>query len=134
MSDVIETDVLILGSGIAGCTTALTLADAGVAVTVATRANAPEESNTYWAQGGIIYRGENDSPARLAEDIERAGAGICKPAAVTIVAEGGPSAIERVLLARRRCTIRPQSRRVSFSGFGRWPLDAAYHPCYGCHR
>jgi len=40
--------VLIIGSGIAGGTTALQLANAGVLVTLITRATAPEESNTYY--------------------------------------------------------------------------------------
>ena len=71
MSDHLETDVLILGSGIAGATAALELADRGAQVTVATRAVQPQDSNTYWAQGGIIYRGEHDSPDALAGDILR---------------------------------------------------------------
>ena len=44
-TDLIETEVLIIGCGIAGCTAAINLADAGVPVTVVTRARAPEDSN-----------------------------------------------------------------------------------------
>ncbi|MEZ4676885.1 MAG: FAD-dependent oxidoreductase [Caldilineaceae bacterium] len=99
-TDLIETDVLIIGTGVAGCTTALTLADAGVAVTVVTRGRAPQDSNTYWAQGGIIYQGANDSPELLAADVERAGAGHCYPKAVQILAEQGPASVRRVLLER----------------------------------
>jgi L-aspartate oxidase len=40
-ADLIETEVLIIGCGIAGCTAAIKLADAGVPVTVVTRARAP---------------------------------------------------------------------------------------------
>lgn len=100
MVDHISTDVLILGTGIAGATTALALADAGIPVTVATRATRPEESNTYWAQGGIIYKGEDDSPGQLAEDITRAGAGHSNPQAVRILAEEGPTAVREILLER----------------------------------
>ena len=100
MPEYLDTDVLILGSGIAGATTALTLADAGVPVTVVTRASRARDTNTYWAQGGIIYKGVEDSPELLAEDIMRAGAGHCNPDAVRIVAENGPGAFERVLLNR----------------------------------
>jgi L-aspartate oxidase len=98
--ELITTDVLIVGTGIAGCTTALDLADAGVPVTMVTRATQPDDTNTYWAQGGIIYEGEADSPALLAEDILNAGAGHSYPPAVQILAEEGPAAVERVLFER----------------------------------
>ncbi|MBX3014853.1 MAG: L-aspartate oxidase [Caldilineaceae bacterium] len=99
-TDLLETDVLILGCGIAGGTTALTLADAGVAVTVVTRGKAPETTNTYWAQGGIIYTSHDDSPDLLVEDILRAGAGHCYEPAVRLLAQEGPAAVRRVLLER----------------------------------
>lgn len=98
--DLIVTEVLIIGAGIAGCTSALTLADAGVPVTMVTRARKPEDTNTLWAQGGIIYQGRADSPALLAEDILNAGAGHSYPPAVEILAEEGPSAVERILIDR----------------------------------
>lgn len=100
MPELNETDVLIIGSGIGGATTALRLADQGVHVTVVTRADVPEESNSYYAQGGIIYRGVNDSPAELAADIARAGDGLSNPTAALTLAEEGPVAVEQVLLAR----------------------------------
>lgn len=99
-ADLHETDVLIIGCGIAGCTSALALADAGFSVTVVTRSKAPEESNTRWAQGGIIYEGVEDSHKLLEEDILRAGAGHCYPPAVKILAEQGPDSVRRVLLDR----------------------------------
>jgi L-aspartate oxidase len=100
MAELIKTDVLILGSGIAGTTTALQLADRGTHVTVVTRACEPEESNTYYAQGGIIYKGLADSPAALAADIERAGDHYCNPIAVRTLSEEGPPSVERVLFDR----------------------------------
>lgn len=86
MKPAIHSDVLIVGCGIAGGTAALGLADAGLDVVILTRAAEPAESNTYWAQGGIIFRAEDDSPARLAADIEHAGAGICREQAVALLA------------------------------------------------
>ena len=81
-----ETQVLIIGTGIAGGAAALQLADAGVPVTLITRATQPEQSNTFYAQGGIIYRGASDTPDILVEDILRAGAGHSYPAAARILA------------------------------------------------
>ncbi|MEZ4727831.1 MAG: L-aspartate oxidase [Caldilineaceae bacterium] len=99
-TDLLETEVLILGCGIAGGTTALALADAGVPVTVVTRGKAPEATNTYWAQGGIIYTAVDDSPDLLVEDVLRAGAGHCYEPAVRLLAEQGPAAVRRVLIDR----------------------------------
>ena len=88
----ITTDVLIIGSGIAGATAALTLAqDPTLRIVVMTREPDPNESNTRWAQGGIIYRGVDDSPALLAQDIIAAGAGATLPVAATILASEGPA-------------------------------------------
>ncbi len=100
MSDWIETEVLIVGCGIAGGVAALQLADAGVPVTVVTRAPEAHESNTYYAQGGIIYQGAHDSPKLLGEDILRAGAGYCYPKSVVTLAEQGPELVREILLKR----------------------------------
>lgn len=100
MANYLETDVLILGSGIAGGTAALQLADAGVSVTVVTRAPNPQESNTCYAQGGIIYQGETDSITLLAEDLIRAGAGHSNQEAVAILAAEGPDLVQKFLVER----------------------------------
>ncbi|MCA9784485.1 MAG: L-aspartate oxidase [Candidatus Delongbacteria bacterium] len=96
----IDCPVLILGCGIAGSTAALQLADAGIRVTVVTRASLPEESNTYHAQGGIIYEGDDDSPELLQEDLLRAGDGVNNPLAARLLAEEGPRRVRQVLIDR----------------------------------
>jgi len=102
MADWLETEVLIIGSGIAGSVAALQLAEAGVPVTVVTRAQELQESNTYYAQGGIIYRGPDDSPELLMEDLNRVGAGHCNPRSIAILAEEGPDLVREILIDKVR--------------------------------
>jgi len=92
------TDVLVLGTGVAGTTAALAAARAGASVTIVTRSENPEASNTYWAQGGIVGRPAGDRPESLAEDIQKAGNGLCNPAAVELLAREGPDLVQRLLI------------------------------------
>lgn len=100
MTELLETEVLIIGCGIAGGVAALQLADAGTPVIIVTRSSQPEESNTLYAQGGIIYRGADDSPALLADEISRAGAGHSNPKAVSILVEEGSALVKEILIER----------------------------------
>jgi L-aspartate oxidase len=95
----IETDVLVIVCGIAGATAALRLAQDGQRqVLVVTRAAAAEESNTRYAQGGIVGRGTEDSPDLLVQDVLAAGAGLSLPVAVHLLAEEGPDLVQRLLI------------------------------------
>jgi len=99
----IQTDILIIGCGIAGATAALRLAEnSKLHITVVTAAADPHESNTYYAQGGIIYQGDDDSPQLLVEDIQRAGAGLSNPRAVCILAGEGPALLREFLVEKLR--------------------------------
>lgn len=98
MQELIESDVLILGSGVAGSSAALRLAQAGIKVTLVTRTEQASDTNTDWAQGGIVYRGDGDTPEILEEDIQRAGAWHCNPKAVQILATEGPELVRQVLI------------------------------------
>ena len=72
----IQTDVLVIGCGIAGASAALRLAqDSQRQITLITRAADVEESNTRYAQGGIVTLGEEDSPDLIVKDVLAAGAG-----------------------------------------------------------
>lgn len=66
-------DVLIAGTGIAGLTCAIHCREAGLSVLVITKESRVEESNTNYAQGGIIAWREGDSAESLARDILEAG-------------------------------------------------------------
>jgi len=89
---------LVLGTGIAGLTAAFSLARAGIEVLLVTKTTDPRDCNTFWAQGGIIYRGAADSPARLIEDIISAGAEMCNEEAVRFLALEGPQVVQRLLI------------------------------------
>jgi L-aspartate oxidase len=93
------TDVLIIGSGIAGATTALQLArNPQRQVVLITRASDPHESNTLYAQGGIVGRGPDDDKSLLLEDILAAGAGVSNPIAASHLAEYGPGLLSDILI------------------------------------
>jgi len=94
-----STDVLIIGAGIAGSAAALRLArNPNRRIILITRNPDPHESNTRWAQGGIIHRSQEDSPELLIHDILAAGAGASLPAAAQILAEEGPARLEEFLM------------------------------------
>ena len=77
--------MLIIGCGIAGATAALRLAtNSQRQITVVTRSRDPHESNTRYAQGGIVGRGIDDKPELLEADILEAGAGVSLPEAARI--------------------------------------------------
>ena len=85
----LETDFVIIGSGVAGLRAAVELATSGARVTVLTKDKA-SESNTEYAQGGVAVVLSDDDDAELHEgDTLVAGAGLCDVRAVeTLVTEG----------------------------------------------
>jgi len=96
--------LLVVGSGVAGSATALIAAETyKIPVTMLFAGDVPHDCNSNWAQGGIIYRNydpeSGDSADSLAEDIHKAGAGLCVDEAVRKVAEEGPDRVRQLLLA-----------------------------------
>ena len=71
------TDVLVVGSGIAGLAAALGAAREGADVTVATKATRPEGASSWWAQGGIAV--SRDDPDQFKRDILAASADTADP-------------------------------------------------------
>ncbi|WP_326523768.1 L-aspartate oxidase [Sphingomonas sp.] len=95
MTDPRNTDVLIIGSGAAGLTAALNLADTH-RVTVLAKGGF-DEGSTAWAQGGIAAVLEpGDTFENHVEDTMTAGAGLNDRAIVEFVVEGAPAAIARL--------------------------------------
>ncbi|MCU7495022.1 MAG: L-aspartate oxidase [Ignavibacteria bacterium] len=92
----INTDVLIIGSGIAGLYAALKV-DENFRVILVTKKNSAE-SNTNLAQGGIAsVIDPKDSYERHIEDTLIAGAGLCKKEAVEILVTEGPERIRDLM-------------------------------------
>src|SRR5687768_3791286 len=76
-----RTDVVVVGSGIAGLTCALHLREAGLHVTVVTKESI-DDGSTRWAQGGIAaVLDPFDTPEAHAQDTMVAGVGLGDPAA-----------------------------------------------------
>src|ERR1700741_4790900 len=93
--DAQTSDVLIVGSGAAGLTAALNLAER-FKVTVLAK-GALNEGSTAWAQGGIAAVLEpGDTFESHIEDTMTAGAGLNDRRAVEFVVENAPAAIERL--------------------------------------
>lgn len=93
---VFDSDVLVLGSGIAGLYTAIK-ASKHLQVTVLTKKTI-EESNTEHAQGGIaVAIDKADSPTLHFEDTILAGAGLCDPSTVRVLVEEGPTCVEELM-------------------------------------
>ncbi len=95
-----QTDFLVIGSGIAGLTYALKLAQHApeLQVTVITKA-ASDETNTKYAQGGIAVVNdlENDSFQKHIDDTLIAGDGLCNPKIVELVIREGPARVNEII-------------------------------------
>ena len=95
-----QTDFLIIGSGIAGLTYALKVAKhcPDKQITIITKAS-PDETNTKYAQGGVAVVNdlENDSFEKHIEDTLIAGDGLCNKKVVEIVVKEGPARIEEMI-------------------------------------
>lgn len=93
-----KTDVLVIGSGIAGCIAALTAAEKGLEVTILTTGEGLQNGNTRLAQGGIVYTGPDDSPQKLEKDILTAGWSYNNKKAVKTLCKKGPEVLKDLLL------------------------------------
>jgi L-aspartate oxidase len=95
-----QTDFLVIGSGIAGLTYALKVAEAcpDKTITILTKAKS-DETNTKYAQGGVagVMDMDNDSFEKHIEDTLIAGDGLCNPKIVEIVVKEGVERIKEII-------------------------------------
>ena len=99
MSPLQQLDVLVIGSGVAGLSAAVRLAQLGGArVGVLTKGEL-EQSTTRWAQGGIaaVLPGDEDSTDLHLADTLRAGAGLCDQAAVRVLVDEGSERVHELI-------------------------------------
>ncbi len=89
-------DFLVIGSGIAGLSYALKVAEAGTVAIITKKERA--ESNTNYAQGGIAaVMAGTDSTGKHIQDTLVAGAGLCDEKAVEIVVTEGPTRVQELI-------------------------------------
>jgi L-aspartate oxidase len=92
----VETDVVVVGSGVAGLMTALHAAELH-RVLVVTKVHV-DDGSTRWAQGGVAAAlGADDSPEEHLRDTLEAGAGVCDVAAVRVLCEEGPARLRELI-------------------------------------
>ncbi|HCK10119.1 MAG TPA: L-aspartate oxidase [Candidatus Latescibacteria bacterium] len=96
MASAVESDYLVIGTGIAGLSFALKAAEVG-SVTVITKKES-QESNTNYAQGGIAsVLSPDDSFDLHTRDTLEAGAGLCKRDVVDLVVKAGPRMVQELI-------------------------------------
>ncbi len=94
-----DTDLLIIGSGIAGLTLALSVNEIrpDISIILVTK-NKIEEANTKYAQGGISsVISKIDSFASHIEDTLVAGAGLCRKEVVEVFIKEGPKTVDQLI-------------------------------------
>ncbi|MGG4554977.1 L-aspartate oxidase [Paenibacillus humicus] len=92
----VETDVIVIGSGIAGLYTAIKASERHRVIIITKKALL--ESNTRYAQGGIAaVISEEDSPEYHRQDTLMAGAGLCSSSSVDILVNEGPVCVQELI-------------------------------------
>jgi L-aspartate oxidase len=111
----LNADVVVVGSGIAGLCFAIRAARFGT-VALITKKSRPESSTNY-AQGGIAaVFGSDDSPLLHAEDTLVAGAGLCHPDAVDVLVREGPGRVRELIDLGVAFTRRGQDLSLGLEG------------------
>jgi L-aspartate oxidase len=94
----LSTDILVLGSGVAGLSAAVRARRDGLSVTVLTKGELGWSATRY-AQGGVAAALDpsDDSPELHGSDTLAAGGGLCDPDAVRVLANEGPTRVRELM-------------------------------------
>ncbi len=95
----LDLDVLVLGSGVAGLSAVVRLAEVpGLRVGILTKGEL-SQSATAWAQGGVaaVIGGDEDSTDLHLADTLAAGAGLCDDRAVRVLVDEGPLRVRELI-------------------------------------
>jgi L-aspartate oxidase len=111
-----ECEILIIGTGIAGLTAGIKLAENGRDVTLVTREQDPRYSNTNWAQGGIIYSHSDwDKAADLKADIQNASSNTSNIQAIDLVIERSAKILKEILLDKAKTEFTKNGEKLSLT-------------------
>ena len=106
ISEIRNFDHIVIGSGLAGLSSALHLAKSGRSVVVITKREI-DECNSRLAQGGVACVMDRlDTFDEHVEDTLTAGAGLCKEDVVRAIVEEGPAAIAELIELGAKFTTR----------------------------
>ena len=92
-----QCDIIVVGSGIAGLSFALKVAEAGHSVVILTKKD-QAESNTNYAQGGIaaVMSTSDDLEMHVADTLD-AGVGLCDEEVVREIVRDGPECVQELI-------------------------------------
>ena len=93
-----KTDVLVIGNGLAGMSSAYSAAQKGLDVLLVSRSSDCHGSGSAYAQGGIIYRAKQDSLDDFIDDFQEAGDGIANNQAIKQIYNHGKDFIDNILI------------------------------------
>ncbi|RUS48305.1 L-aspartate oxidase [Cohnella sp. AR92] len=92
----VETDVVVIGAGIAGLYTAIKASKNNRVLMITKKSLF--DSNTRYAQGGIAaVISEDDSPEFHRQDTLIAGVGLCDPESVDVLVHEGPNGVQELI-------------------------------------
>ncbi|GJL52785.1 L-aspartate oxidase [Candidatus Nitrospira salsa] len=96
ITKIVETDFLVIGSGVAGLRAALELCHHGRVLMIAK--GGPQENSTLFAQGGVaVALSEEDHVDLHFTDTIKAGHQLCRKPATKALVQEGPARIEELL-------------------------------------